>query len=500
MQENTNKAIAYNTIILYIRLGITLVFGLLTTRYALRALGVIDFGLTSVVGSIIVFINIVNTTMLGASNRFMAAAIGKGDAVEINRTFNVNRVIHVVIASITLLIALPIGIYYIKGYLNYDGPINNAIQVFVISIVGSAISFIGVPYNGLMLARERFLVFCLTDVIFSTFKLVMTYLLIYFFEEKVLIYSLVTAFNTAAPVLIYFIYCKTNFPDVVRYKLVKKWEYYKETLSFSLWVGYGALVQVGQTQCAAILVNAFFNTIMNTALSVANYLKSAILMFTENLTKPIAPQITKSYAAGNIERCITLMVIISKISFLVTFFISIPFLLETDYIINIWLGNSPEYAVLFSRLIIIDIVIGSFNRGIAEYIFAGGRIKSYQVITNTFLFFSIVVGYIVLKLGAPAHYLLITYIVFSLLGLIIRQLILHIEYRFDNWILIKKSYIPSLCVIVLSVPVLFIPDFIPPIIRMALAMVYDGVVIFFMGFNKTEINIAISYINTRIRK
>ena len=114
MQENTNKAIAYNTIILYIRLGITLVFGLLTTRYALRALGVIDFGLTSVVGSIIVFINIVNTTMLGASNRFMAAAIGKGDAVEINRTFNVNRVIHVVIASITLLIALPIGIYYIK--------------------------------------------------------------------------------------------------------------------------------------------------------------------------------------------------------------------------------------------------------------------------------------------------------------------------------------------------------------------------------------------------
>ena len=84
MQENTNKAIAYNTIILYIRLGITLVFGLLTTRYALRALGVIDFGLTSVVGSIIVFINIVNTTMLG----FLAAKTGVVSLDSLLKTIN----------------------------------------------------------------------------------------------------------------------------------------------------------------------------------------------------------------------------------------------------------------------------------------------------------------------------------------------------------------------------------------------------------------------------
>ena len=188
VSENTNKAIAVNTIILYVRLGITLICGLLTTRFALQALGVVDFGLTSVVGSIIIFINIVNTTMLGASNRFIAASIGRGHVDDINKTFNVNFVIHIFIAVLTLILALPTGYWYIHHFINYDGPISNAWMVFLISMIGSAVSFIGVPYNGVMLARERFLAFCITDVFFTLFKLLMTYLLLYHFSDKLLVF------------------------------------------------------------------------------------------------------------------------------------------------------------------------------------------------------------------------------------------------------------------------------------------------------------------------
>lgn len=497
--ENTNKAIAINTIILYVRLGITLVCGLLTTRFALQALGVVDFGLISVVASIIIFINIVNTTMLGSSNRFIAAAIGRGDVDDINKTFNVNLVIHLFIAILTLLVALPIGYWYIHHFVNYDGPISNAWMVFLISIIGSVISFIGVPYHGVMLARERFLAFSLTDVFFTLFKLMMTYLLLFHFSNKLLVYALVIGFNTACPAIIFYLYCKKCFPETVKIRIVKERNKYKEVLVFSVWVGYGAFVQVGQTQCAALLINAFFNTIMNTALSVANHLKSAVSLFTANLTKPIAPQITKCYAAGNFERCITLMVFISKISFLSTFFIATPFLIETRYIINLWLGSVPEYSVLFSRLIVLDIVVGSFNAGIAEYIFAGGRIKTYQLLVNTFLFLSIVVGYIVLRLGYPAYTLMIVYVIFSFLALILRQIILHKEYKFDNMILIKKAYLPSIAVVTLSLPLFFIQFGLHPVLRIFLIMLYEVLVMFFVGLNSNERSKLILAIKNKIK-
>lgn len=77
MQENTNKSLAINTVILYVRLAVTAICGLFTTRFALEALGVVDYGLFSVIGSIISFIAIINTIMVSTSNRFIAVAIGK---------------------------------------------------------------------------------------------------------------------------------------------------------------------------------------------------------------------------------------------------------------------------------------------------------------------------------------------------------------------------------------------------------------------------------------
>lgn len=126
MQENTNKAIFLNSIILYAKLIITAIAGLLTTRFALQALGVDDFGLFSVVGGVISFIAIVNTIMISTSNRFIATAIGKGDMKLINNTFSVNVVIHVLIAVITLAVAYPLGDWYMfKFYQLWPGDISN---------------------------------------------------------------------------------------------------------------------------------------------------------------------------------------------------------------------------------------------------------------------------------------------------------------------------------------------------------------------------------------
>ena len=167
MQENTNKSLAINTLVLYIRLIVTAICGLFTTRFALEALGVVDYGLFSVIGSIISFIAIINTIMVSTSNRFIAVAIGKRDIREANKQFNVCLIIHVLISFCTIIFSLPIGEWYIYHYLNYAGDITNALMVFRFTIIASAVTFIGVPYNGLLSAKEKFIVCCGTDALGS---------------------------------------------------------------------------------------------------------------------------------------------------------------------------------------------------------------------------------------------------------------------------------------------------------------------------------------------
>ena len=169
MQENTNKSIAVNSLILYIRLVIISISGLLYTRFSLQALGISDYGLYSVIACIITFISIINTIMVTTSNRFIAISIGKKDEEEVCRQFNVNLVIHVLIALLTVAIALPAGHWYIMHHVSYDGDMQTVLRVFDVSIVAAAMSFVGVPYNGLLIARERFFVFCSTDVAMSLF-------------------------------------------------------------------------------------------------------------------------------------------------------------------------------------------------------------------------------------------------------------------------------------------------------------------------------------------
>lgn len=486
MQENTNKAIAYNTVFLYARLVITAICGLFTTRFALQALGVTDFGLFSLLGSIISFMGIINTIMLSTSNRYIAVAIGKGDEEEIRKTFSVNVIIHCAIALITLVLALPVGDWYIHRFVNYEGSIEVAIWVYRLSIIGSVISFIGVPYNGLLMAKERFWVFCTTDSVIHILKLAAVIALVYYFEDKLMVYALIVMFTTALPTIVYYFYCRVRYSKLSQIILVTEPKRYNEIFGFSAWVAYGAVANVGKAQGAALLVNAFFNTIMNTALGVANTVNMLIGMVAQNITKSIAPQITKSYAVGNMDRCYQLMVASSKFSFFTMLLIAAPFLVETEYLLTLWLGQVPEYAVVFIRLIVIDALLTTLNAGISEIIFASGKIKFYQILVNTIWLCSIGVAYLVLRGGAPAYSLFGTYICFTMIVQIARQWVLHRTLHFNNWILIKRSILPAIMVAIMLVIYTLLSIKLHPILNILTMTLYLCGMIWLLGLSRQE--------------
>lgn len=486
MEENTNRIIAVNSLILCAKLFLIAICGLLTTRFALKALGVHDFGLFSVLGSMITFVAIFNTVMMSTSNRFISVAIGKGDIRIIKEQFNICRIIHAGIAILTIVVAIPVGDMYIQYNLHYDGDIGKAIDVYHYTVIGSVISFIGVPYNGLLIAKEKFLVFSITEVLTHVFKLGVAYSLLYYFEDKLLVFAFTQGLITALPTLVYHLYCKKMFPELFAFIIPRDKEKYKEVFLFSSWVAYGAFATIGKNQGAQILVNSFFNTVMNTALGVANTVNGFLGTFANSIVQPIMPQITKNYAKSNWDRCSDLLVMSTKYTFLVTLFISAPFLSNADWIFTLWLGYIPPYVLDFTILIIIDTLVNALNSGISNLIFASGKIEFYQISINTLRLGAIVVAYFVLKLGYPPHSLFGAYILFSIIIFFVGQVVLHKTLNYNTIILWKKSYLPSLLVLFTFLLLLFIDISNNSLINIVILQILLTVLIFAFGLSKEE--------------
>lgn len=497
MQENTNKAILFNSIINYAKMGITTILALFTTRYALLALGVTDYGLFSVLGSFISFVGVFNSVMINTCNRFMAVAIGRGDENEINKTFCINLSIFVSCAILMLLLALPIGFWFIRTKLNYDGDLSNAYIVYLCSVVGSILSTLSTPYKGLLISRERFFVFSIVDIIQHILQFIIAFCLVYFFSNKLLIYTICMSVLTAIPLLAYRMYCKRLFPCAIKWRFVRDKNAYMEVFSFSGWVTYGAIACIAKTQGAGLIVNAFFNTIMNAALGIANSLGNYVTMFAGSIVTPIQPQITKSYASGNKERTNELLVMSTKFSFLLMLIIGTPFFVNAEWILEIWLKEVPPYTVLFTELMIIDNIVLSFNSGLSTVIFASGKIMLYQVLINTLRLCSIVVAYFVLKSGLPASYLLITYIVFSVIIVLCTQWCLHKTLNFDNSIFLHGSYIPSVNILIFMMPIFLLKLNIHPLFQILLSEIYLLTLIFIIGLSNREKEYVLKLINKK---
>lgn len=494
MKENSNKALITNSTILYLNLAITSICGFMTTRFALQALGVVDYGLFSVIGGIIAIISIINTIMVSTSNRFIAISIGKNDTQETNNIFNICLKIHFKIALITALIAYPLGIWYIYEILNYDGDIQNAIYIYIISTTASIISFAIVPYHGLLTAKERFKVFCIPSAISHIAKLIFAYVLVSHFENKLILYSVFIAITTLYPCIIYIMYCRKHFRNIVKWKRIEDKEKTKEIISFSGWVGYGAIAYIGRNQGAAILVNSFFNTIMNTAFGIANSINAIVGMFAKTITQPIEPQITKSYAAGNKERCDNLLVFSTKITYILVLFIACPFFLECEWVLSLWLGDVPPFATTFTILIIIDTLIESLNSGIKSIIFASGKIKLFQVIPSTIKIVAIVAAYFVLDNGNASYSLLYVYICSSIIIVIINQWILHKSFDYNLIKMLKQSYLPSISITILFLPLIFIELNYHPIINILIGFAYLLILILLIGITHKEKSYILSLI------
>ena len=487
-----NRRIAKNSLLLYIRLIATTVVGIFSTRIVIRSLGVEDYGLYSVIGGIVAIMTSLNTTMTSTTYRFITVELGKGNKHLINKVFNVSLVIHIMLALLLVVISETLGIWYINNYLNVvPQKINDAIFVFQFSVLAVAFNIISIPFQGLVTAVEKFSIAVGIEITRSILRLLFVISLIYFTGNKLQLYAVLMTILSFIPLVLYVGYCKKKYFYIIKWKFYSDIRKYKEMLFFSGWTMLGASASIIQNQGTEILINYFFGTILNASFGIASRLKNLIIMFSRNIGQAAIPQIMKQYAVGDMKRVQNLVTYVSKYSFFLMLLISLPVLLETKFLMHIWIGVIPPYTINFIRLMIILGLFDVLRSSIPSVIQATGKIKIFQIAISGTILLSLPIAFIFFYLGFPPYYILVVYIILSVLATIITIILLKKQVNFNIGFLLKKSYLPVFFVTISMFPLILILNIMDMGVTRFLVISFSSVswasfIIFFIGLEKKE--------------
>lgn len=438
---NENKKIAVNSVILFVRLLVVSVIGLVCARLVLQALGASDYGLYNVVGGFVVLLNVVNTAMITTTYRYIAYELGKGEQGDSSRIFNCSLAIHVAFGLLVLVLGLGVGEWYVSNYLNVpEGSVADAHFVLRVSVLTTALSTFLVPYQGLLVAYEKFYVSAVIDIITNLFKLGAILVLTHIVGDRLRIYSLIMMAYVLISASLFLIYSYRHFPVTCRLRLVKDWALYREMFSFTGWILIGAGASVGKTQGSAMIINYFFGTVVNAAFAIANQVENFILMFSRMLNQAAIPQITKNYSGGDRTRSVKLASYISKYTYILMSLVAFPVIMDMQFLLELWLKNVPEGTVQFCQLMVLGGLIGCMGEGIPALTQASGKIKYFQIILSGISLLGLPIAVICYNFDAAPYAILVVYCLISLLAAVVRLVLLKKILNIDIRYFIVTSY------------------------------------------------------------
>lgn len=398
-KDSNNKRIAKNTMFLYIRMFISLVVSLYTSRVVINVLGVEDYGIYGVVGGVVGMLGFLNSSMTGATSRFISYELGRGDKTRIVDTFSNALLSHGLIALFVLVVSETVGLWFINNKLVIPEERFVAAQwLYQFSILSAIITIFQVPYNSAIVAHEKMGVYAYVEILNVTLKLFIVFALQWFGIDKLILYSALLVGVTLLLFLIYIGYCFKHFEET-RFHLSYNKSIINPMLSYSGWNLYSNFAVVARQQGVNILINMFFGPLLNAASSIATTVSTIILQFATNVVIAIKPQIIKNYAQKKYDEMVRLIDIGSVINFILLSLLSIPLLCEMHYVLQLWLGVVPEYAVPFCQLSLIYNIIYNQYNVIIQGMIAIGRVRKTSIINGTLYILVLPITYICFKCG-----------------------------------------------------------------------------------------------------
>lgn len=400
--ETNNKTLVKNTVVLYARMIFTLAISLYTSRLILKNLGVVDFGLYNVIGGIVAQFSFLSAAMGNSTQRFIVFALGRNDDQLLKHTLSSCFFIHFIIGLIIVVLGETVGWWYLNHIMVIPQERFIAAQwIYQFSVLTSFITILNIPFNAIIIAYEKMSVFAIISIVDCMLKLVVAISISYIINvDRLIVYGALILLILLLDRAIYLVYCKNKIrASRVSFLSCKK-DLIVKMSQFAGWSLIGNIAWIGYTQGINLLLNLFFGPVVNAARGIAVQIQTAVSSFTLNFQTAVNPQITKSYASGDLSRFQSLVITSSKFSFYLMYVVTLPILIETPQVLSYWLDNVPDYTVVFSRLILIILLMEPLRNPINQAIQSTGNIKMYQIFEGGLLLSIVPLSYFVLKMGA----------------------------------------------------------------------------------------------------
>lgn len=394
-----NKRIAKNAVALYLRMFVTMGVALYASRVVLQTLGETDYGIYSVVGGVVAMVGFLNGAMASATQRYLNVGIARRDAARLKETFRTAAQVHIVIALLVLVISETVGLWFVTSKLVFPAErMEAALWVFQFAIASAMMGIASLPFSAAIIAHERMSVFAYISMGDAALKLGIVYLLVAAPTDKLVFYSaslcLVSALNFAVNIA----YCRRCFSEV-GFSFRVDGPLLREMSVFAGWSLWGNVAGVMFTQGVNILLNLYFGPAVNAARGIAVQVQGAISGFVGNVQTALNPQITKSYAVGDLRRMHSLMFASSKFCFSLLLVLLLPFALEADYVLGLWLGVVPAHTSAFVRLLAVVMLVETLANPYMIANQATGRVRLYQSVCGGLLLCIVPLSWLALKLG-----------------------------------------------------------------------------------------------------
>lgn len=411
MTDNSNKKIAKNTLLLYIRMLFMMAIGLFTSRVILNALGISDMGLMSVAGSVITMFTFLNATLTSGTQRFISYAIGENNAQRLRAVFKSAMTLHLLLAIIIFFLGETLWLWYVYNKLNVEpGRFQAAMWCYQLSIISTVVGMVQLPFNSALIAHEKMNIYAYMTIFDAVFKLLAAYLIQIVCFDRLIFYSILIFAAELLSTFLYNLYCRKHFKEC-SFSFGYDKGIFRNMLSFSGWNTLGCLAAMGQGTGVNLIINSFCGTVVNGARGIAFQANGWVTRFVENFMVALNPQIIKSYASGDIQRMSSLVINGARFGCYLFLLLGIPLFVEIEFVLKLWLGQCPEHTVAFMRIVMIETLFKTMGTPTVTAMHATGQMKLLNITVGSILLLIVPVSYVCFRLGlSPEQVLLINII------------------------------------------------------------------------------------------
>lgn len=489
-----NKRIAKNTLFLYFRTFVIMLITLYTSRVILNVLGVQDYGIYNVVGGVVAMFSVISGALSSAISRFITFELGKSKANDdrLNKIFSSSVNIQFGISLCVFLIGEIIGLWFLNYKMNIPTErLEAANWVLQCSLLAFCINLISVPYNACIIAHERMKAFAYVSILEAMLKLGVCFLIMISPIDKLVSYSTLLVGVSICIRSTYTVYCHRNFEES-HYHFVFDKGILKEMTGFAGWNFFTNSAYIFNTQGVNILINLFFGVTLNAARGVATQVDHAIMQLVNNFTTALNPQITKNYAAGNIDEMFTLVCRGAKFAFFLLFVFALPVLIETEYILTVWLKIVPLHTVNFVRLAIVASMVHIIGKTGFTAVMATGHIRRYTIWITTVGCLVFPLTWVVFEFGAPAEATYIIYIIVYIIVEVTRLWLMKVQLQFPVSMFVNEVLVKIVVVTILSsiIPIVFIQcyeeSFLRTLFSILICLTCSITSVFALGLTRNE--------------